>query len=198
VSLPPGRAELKSRFSAARARAFTHERLGAQGWSIYGALRAQPVATGRKCKDVENGSNRPIGNGWQPTAMVSERMVRRGSSVRVRQRALKGPAKASLFVRRLGVTLAKSAAGQPLVNLHTNTETESGQFSTESARDCLSRRGRTELFHHVCRSCPVSAAPSFGGMLDSAMKVQNCGVACVPGPRSRARRGLRLPRCRPR
>ena len=60
-------------------------------WSIYGAKRAQPVATGRKCDRPENGSIRPIGNRWQPTATVSERMARRGSTVRVRQRAFEVP-----------------------------------------------------------------------------------------------------------
>ena len=33
------------------------------------------VATGSKCDWPENGSTRPIGNRWQPTATVSERMV---------------------------------------------------------------------------------------------------------------------------
>jgi len=47
-------------------------------WSINGAKRAQPVATGRKSKGRENGSNRPIRNRCQPTATVSQRMVRRG------------------------------------------------------------------------------------------------------------------------
>src|SRR5207253_8452126 len=61
--------------------------IGPQGSSIYGAQRAQPVATGGKWPTPENGSNRPIGNRWQPTATVSQRMVRRGSTVRVRQRA---------------------------------------------------------------------------------------------------------------
>jgi len=41
-------------------------------WSIYGAERAQPVATGGKCDDPENGSNKPIGNRWQPTATASD------------------------------------------------------------------------------------------------------------------------------
>ena len=39
--------------------------LPSKGWSTYGAKRAQPVATGRKRDDPENGSNRPIGNRWQ-------------------------------------------------------------------------------------------------------------------------------------
>jgi hypothetical protein len=35
------------------------------------------VATGGKWDTLENGSNRPIGNRWQPTATVSQRMVKR-------------------------------------------------------------------------------------------------------------------------
>src|SRR5438132_10015003 len=38
---------------------------GPQGWSIYGAQRAQPVATGGKWDDPENRSNKPIRNRWQ-------------------------------------------------------------------------------------------------------------------------------------
>jgi hypothetical protein len=47
-----------------------------QVWSVYGAKGAQPVATARKWLRSENGSNMPIGNRWQPTATVSQRMVR--------------------------------------------------------------------------------------------------------------------------
>jgi len=57
----------------------------APAWSIYGAERAQPVATGRKWEGLENRSNKPIRNRWQPTATVSERMVRRGSTFRLRK-----------------------------------------------------------------------------------------------------------------
>jgi hypothetical protein len=46
------------------------------------------VATVGKSADPENGSNRPIGNRWQPPATVRKIMVRRRSTVRVRQRAL--------------------------------------------------------------------------------------------------------------
>jgi hypothetical protein len=67
---------------------FRHQRFPANRWSIYGAQRAQPVATGGKWKAPESRSNKPIRNRWQPTATVSQRMVRRGSTVRVRQRAL--------------------------------------------------------------------------------------------------------------
>jgi hypothetical protein len=52
--------------------------VAANGWSIYGAQRAQPVATGRKCDGPHNDSNKRIRNRWQPMATVSERMVRRG------------------------------------------------------------------------------------------------------------------------
>jgi hypothetical protein len=54
---------------------------------LYGAQRAQPVATGDKWGDPKKRSNKPIRNRWQLTATVSKRMVRRGSTVRVRQRA---------------------------------------------------------------------------------------------------------------
>jgi hypothetical protein len=63
-------------------------------------MRAQPVATGRKWERPEDGSNRRIGNRWQPTAMAPERMVRRGSTVRVRQRAPEKPRKSGLFLSR--------------------------------------------------------------------------------------------------
>jgi hypothetical protein len=47
-------------------------------WSQAGAT----VATGRKWERPNNGSNRPFGSQWEPTATVSQRMVRRGSTVR--------------------------------------------------------------------------------------------------------------------
>src|SRR5712691_2708205 len=55
------------------------ERVGStgEGWSIYGAKRAQPLATGGKCDGLDNGSNKPIRNRWQATATVSQRMVKR-------------------------------------------------------------------------------------------------------------------------
>ena len=49
-------------------------------------------------------------NRWQPTATVPERMVRRGSTVRVRQRALKIPAKRGFLLSDLvqpGTSLAR-------------------------------------------------------------------------------------------
>ena len=39
-------------------------------------LWSQAGATSRKCEGLENGSNKPIGNSWQPTATVLERMVK--------------------------------------------------------------------------------------------------------------------------
>jgi hypothetical protein len=58
-----------------------------RSWSIYGAKRAQPVATDGKLRPSDNRSNKPFRNRRQPTAAVQDRMVRRGSTVRVRQRA---------------------------------------------------------------------------------------------------------------
>jgi hypothetical protein len=82
------RAQHSTRTLGGRPNPFNHRRSRPRGWSIYGAQRAQLVATGGKWNTPENRSNKPIRNRWQPTATVSERMVRRGSTVRVRQRAL--------------------------------------------------------------------------------------------------------------
>jgi hypothetical protein len=73
---------------AGRPKPFGHRQSTAMGWSIYGAQRTQPVATGGKWETLENRSNKPTRNRSQPTATVPERMVRRGSTVRVCQRAL--------------------------------------------------------------------------------------------------------------
>jgi len=87
--LPTQKGSTLDAHKAGRPEPFAHRRSPAKGWSIYGAQRAQPVATGGKSDGPENRSNKPIRNRWQPTATVSERMVRRGSTVRVRQRASK-------------------------------------------------------------------------------------------------------------
>ena len=57
-------------------------------WSLYGAQRSQLVATGRKWEGVENGSDKRKPLPWVATRCLSRSMVRRGSTVRVRQRAL--------------------------------------------------------------------------------------------------------------
>src|SRR5260370_26856956 len=81
-------------------------------WSIYGAQRAQLVAIGRAWTSLENGQIKPIGNRWQPTATVSERMVRRGSTVRVRQRALQKTGRALFVHDDVPVRPAQTAACQ--------------------------------------------------------------------------------------
>jgi hypothetical protein len=58
-----------------------------KGWSLYGAPWLQPVATGRKSRSLHNPRNKPKPLPWVATACGLERMVRRGSPVRVRKRA---------------------------------------------------------------------------------------------------------------
>jgi len=65
----------------------SHQRFRRRRWSVHGAYRAQPVATGGKCASLGNGSNKPKPLPPVATSCRSERMVRRGSTVRVRQRA---------------------------------------------------------------------------------------------------------------
>jgi hypothetical protein len=62
-----------------------------EGWSLYGAQRSQPVATGGKSDTAENGSDER-----NPLPWVA--MVRRGSTVRVRQRASSFACLADAFV----------------------------------------------------------------------------------------------------
>jgi len=57
-------------------------------WSLYGAQRSQPVATGGKWDGADNGSNKQKPLPWFATGCLSRSLVRRGSTVRVRQRAL--------------------------------------------------------------------------------------------------------------
>jgi hypothetical protein len=60
-----------------------------------GRNRRQPVA---KPTRPDTGSNTPFRNGRQPRATARDRMVRRGSTVRVRQRALQKPRMTGLLV----------------------------------------------------------------------------------------------------
>jgi hypothetical protein len=57
------------------------------GWSLDGAPWAQPVAISGKFQEAENGRNKRNPLPWVATGCVRELMVRRGSTVRVRQRA---------------------------------------------------------------------------------------------------------------
>ena len=68
------------------------------GWSVYGAHRSQQVATGGKWGDTEHGSGKRNPLPWVATGCRADHMVRRGSTVRVRQRALQKSRKAGLLV----------------------------------------------------------------------------------------------------
>jgi hypothetical protein len=83
------------------AKASLDQRLAPSGWSINGAKRSKPVATNGKWERPENGSNKPKPLPPIATSCRSERMVRRGSTVRVRQRALSKDLLLSIS-RRLG------------------------------------------------------------------------------------------------
>jgi hypothetical protein len=70
-----------------------------EGWSLYGAQRLQPVATGGKCgMRRKRGSDNRKPLPWAATDCLRRYMVRRGSTVRVRQRALQKPRITGLFV----------------------------------------------------------------------------------------------------
>jgi len=56
-------------------------------WSIYGAERTQPATVGHKSESFENGSNKPNPLRSIADSCAHNEMVRRVSTVRVRQRA---------------------------------------------------------------------------------------------------------------
>jgi hypothetical protein len=71
---------------------------GNERWSTYGAQRSQPVAIGGKWNARESGSKRRKPLPWVATSCLRRSMVRRGSPVRVRKRALQKRRITALFV----------------------------------------------------------------------------------------------------
>jgi hypothetical protein len=71
---------------------------GNKVWSLYGAPWLQPVATGRKSHHSTNGPNKPNPLSCVAASCGFKRTVRRGSAVRVRQRALQSPCKSAPFL----------------------------------------------------------------------------------------------------
>src|SRR2546429_5794338 len=65
---------------------------------LYGAPWLQRVAINGKSDARGSGENKPKPLPWVATGCVRSSMVRRGSTVRVRQRALQRPRKAELFL----------------------------------------------------------------------------------------------------
>jgi hypothetical protein len=76
-------------------------------WSLYGAPWLQPVATRRKSQRLRSRRNTRKPLPYVATVCRSQRMVRRGSTVRVRQRALQ---KSRITGLLLSVPLAQSSA----------------------------------------------------------------------------------------
>jgi hypothetical protein len=109
-------------------------------WSICGAERSQPGATGRESGNRQNGLDRRKPLPCVATGCRSERMVRRGSAVRVRQRALQKPRKSRLF---LSARLARASVcgGYGAVYGAFSSETASGERQNwpRSARIVLRR-----------------------------------------------------------
>src|ERR687887_2204755 len=71
---------------------------GNKGWSLYGAPWFQPVAIGGKSRSLRHCRNKRKPLPCVATACRSERMVKRGSTVRVRQRASTNRLQSGRFV----------------------------------------------------------------------------------------------------
>jgi hypothetical protein len=142
----------------------------AKGWSIYGAKRAQPLGTGGKWDTPKNRSNRPTRNRWQPTATGSQRMVRRGSTVRVRQ---EGSAKAQ--------HVAAFAFSSPTCTVG-------------SVRWIWSRLWSFRVQNGVARKHPTAFVPARAGAWGCWMRVKSYGRVRQGTPRNTTRTRVRF-RC---
>ena len=87
------------------------------GWSLSGAQRSQPMATGGKWARAESGSEKRKPLPCVATGCLKSSMVRRGSTVRVRQRASSFRLLSRCFCRlgscRASCRLVRSAASSP-------------------------------------------------------------------------------------
>ena len=130
-----------------------------KGWSTYGAQRAQPVAISGKSAGSRNGENERKPLPWVATGCRDPKMVRRGSTVRVRQRALQKRRKSALFVspplqifqRAMGMEPFMEPSGSERV-LQTS---EIGAFAGRSSRVASPPAGP--------RSSSPAASSSAGG-----------------------------------
>jgi hypothetical protein len=121
-------------------------------WSLYGAPWLQPVATGRKSLARENGSIKPRPLPPAATSCRLKRMVRRGSTVRVRQRALAKALQAQAFALLLrctwsnvlkygtGFGTARRKRGSILLPIEASTSLAPGAVRFETVPSVSSQR----------------------------------------------------------
>ncbi len=116
-----------------------HSELGAHGWSRYGAPGSQPVATSGKSAGSRNRKNKRVPLPPPAASCVGKYMVRRGSTARVRQRALQKTRKTG-FPFRIDLQVVELDPGmEPFME-------PSGRKSLLKTRRraCRSRRTGTE------------------------------------------------------
>jgi hypothetical protein len=88
-----------------------------KGWSVYGAQQAQPVATSGKSLGRRDRGNKPNLLPCVATGCRGRQMVRRGSTVRVRQRALQKPRKRGFLFRIHLHDLQRAQGMEPFMEL---------------------------------------------------------------------------------
>jgi hypothetical protein len=155
-------------------------------WSAYGAERSQPVATGRKWDGSRNGSNKRKPLPWVATGCRSWRMVSRGSTVRVRQRALRDPARSL-------VPSSSSSLADPSTSVNTRVTVPDGCASlierdcpptgVTAARPSAAGRPRDSDFLPERRS-PTHTGPRAGNSQDGRLlgRVGGCSGAIAIRP----------------
>jgi hypothetical protein len=172
-----------------------------EGWSLYGAPWLQPVAISGKSERRGSRGNKPEPLPWVATSCLRCSMVRRGSTVRVRQRVCKSAAN-----RRL-VLSAPLARSPPCVRYGAlygafrfrspgprrrkpsrlrGLGTTAGRGSSRHASRCRDTAGRCE-----------SAAAATAGRLVSAESTSAAGGAYGARPQAARADPARRPSARP-
>jgi hypothetical protein len=133
-----------------------------KGWSLYGAQWAQPVATGGKSqrRETAEASQEPLP--WVATGCGRKPMVRRGSPVRVRKRALQKSRKSALFVwRELARSPACSAYGALYGAFRFRAHAPKRRKWTHSPEGCLGASASTASSSTASASSRRTSMPGY-------------------------------------
>jgi hypothetical protein len=142
------------------------------------ARRSQPVATGGRWEDAENGSASANRLPWVATGCLSRSMVRRGSTVRVRQRALQKSRKAGPSVH-VGLQSHQRASGMELfMELPGLRRLFVEPPDWADPLSGLTERVRARAGHHR----PRSASPSPAALVEVPSRRTARSYAAVGGP----------------
>ena len=163
----------------------------------------QPVATGGKWNGPKNGSDKRKPLPWVATSCLSRSMVRRGSTVRVRQRALQSPRESRLFLSnqparapvcgRYGAVLWSVAESHRTAAMDRNGLSQVRMNSSGRHERALGRRRLTDEFSGSRRRPLLQDGP-FSAWRAEVHEARHSFGTATGGSRARRRPRYRGPR----